>query len=136
MSSPTQEAVQEARTDNAANSTAYAPGLMVKVRDELWLITSVTQSVDGYLLKVRGLSDYVRDTTASFYTALDNVQVFDPAKVEVVPDRSPRLPHHAPVARDHPASDAGPAIPRATFRSRADADRSAGLSAHRSTQGA
>lgn len=89
MSSPTQEAAQEARTDNAANSTAYAPGLMVKVRDELWLITSVTQSVDGYLLKVRGLSDYVRDTTASFYTAIDDVEVFDPAKVEVVPDRSP-----------------------------------------------
>lgn len=72
-----------------ANQTSYAPGLMVKVRDELWLITSVTQSVDGYLLKVRGLSDYVRDTTASFYTALDDVEVFDPAKVEVVPDHSP-----------------------------------------------
>lgn len=72
-----------------SNATAYAPGLMVKVRDELWLITSVTQSVDGYLLKVRGLSDYVRDTTASFYTAIDDVEVFDPAKVEVVPDRSP-----------------------------------------------
>ncbi|OAA17443.1 RNA polymerase-associated protein RapA [Corynebacterium afermentans subsp. afermentans] len=89
MSSPTQEAAPEARTDNAANSTAFAPGLMVKVRDELWLITSVTQSVDGYLLKVRGLSDYVRDTTASFYTAIDDVEVFDPAKMEVVPDRSP-----------------------------------------------
>ena len=89
MSSPTQEAAPEARTDNAANSTAFAPGLMVKVRDELWLIPSVPQSVDGYLLKVRGLSDYVRDTTASFYTAIDDVEVFDPAKVEVVPDRSP-----------------------------------------------
>ncbi|WJY98607.1 DEAD/DEAH box helicase [Corynebacterium fournieri] len=85
MSSLTQDAPQQAPN----TSTAYAPGLMVKVRDELWLITSVTQSVDGYLLKVRGLSDYVRDTTASFYTALDNVEVFDPAKVEVVPDRSP-----------------------------------------------
>ena len=81
MSSPTQEV--------PSNATAYAPGLMVKVRDELWLITNVTQSVDGYLLKVRGLSDYVRDTTASFYTALDKVEVFDPAKVEVVADRSP-----------------------------------------------
>ena len=89
MSSPTQEAAQETSTDNAANSAAFAPGLMVKVRDELWLITSVTQSVDGYLLKVRGLSDYVRDTTASFYTAIDDVEVFDPAKVEVVLDCSP-----------------------------------------------
>lgn len=62
---------------------------MIRVRDELWLITHVTQSVAGYLLKVRGLSDYVRDTTASFYTAIDDVEVFDPAKVEVVPDHSP-----------------------------------------------
>ena len=80
MSSPTQE---------VSKPTAYAPGLMVKVRDELWLVTSVTQSTDGYLLKVRGLSDYVRDTTASFYTALDDIEVFDPAKVEVVADHSP-----------------------------------------------
>ena len=77
-------------THNQAEAQSlYAPGLMVKVRDELWLITHVTQSVDGYLLKVRGISDYVRDTTASFYTALDEVEVFDPAKVEVVPDFSP-----------------------------------------------
>ena len=73
----------------AKTKETYAPGLMVRVRDELWLITNVTQSVDGYLLKVRGLSDYVRDTTASFYTAIDDVEVFDPAKVEVVADDSP-----------------------------------------------
>ncbi|GAA1180151.1 RNA polymerase-associated protein RapA [Corynebacterium glaucum] len=75
--------------DQSETRPAYAPGLMVKVRDELWLITSVTQSVDGQLIKVRGLSEYVRDTTASFYTALDKIEVFDPAKVEVVPDHSP-----------------------------------------------
>ena len=85
MSSPT----KDSPTQEASKPTAYAPGLMVKVRDELWLVTSVTQSTDGYLLKVRGLSDYVRDTTASFYTALDDIEVFDPAKVEVVPDHSP-----------------------------------------------
>ena len=73
----------------AKTNETYAPGLMVRVRDELWLITNVTQSVDGYLLKVRGLSDYIRDTTASFYTAIDDVEVFDPAKVEVVADDSP-----------------------------------------------
>ena len=71
------------------SQAAYAPGLMVRVRDELWLITHVTQSVDGYLLKVRGLSDYVRDTTASFYTAIDEVEVFEPSRVEVVADESP-----------------------------------------------
>lgn len=75
--------------ENPAEDFSFAPGLMVEVRDELWLITHVTQSVDGYLLKVRGLSDYVRDTTASFYTAIDEVEVFDPAKVKVVADDSP-----------------------------------------------
>ena len=84
MPSPAQDTTESQRNDQT-----FAPGLMVKVRDELWLITNVTQSVDGYLLKVRGLSDYVRDTTASFYTALDDVEVFDPAKVEVVADHSP-----------------------------------------------
>ena len=78
-----------AASQPAKTKEAYAPGLMVRVRDEFWLITNVTQSVDGYLLKVRGLSDYVRDTTASFYTAIDDVEVFDPAKVEVVADDSP-----------------------------------------------
>lgn len=71
--------------------SSFAPGLTVKVRDELWLITSVAQSVDGYVLKVRGLSDFVRDTTASFYTALDTIEVVDPSQVEVVLDKSPRF---------------------------------------------
>ena len=67
----------------------FAPGLTVRVRDELWLITKVTQAVDGFLLTVRGLSDFVRDSTASFYTAIDHVEVVDPARVRVVPDDSP-----------------------------------------------
>ena len=71
--------------------SSFAPGLTVKVRDELWLITSVAQSVDGYMLKVRGLSEFVRDTTASFYTALDIIEVVDPSQATVVPDKSPRF---------------------------------------------
>lgn len=71
--------------------SSFAPGLTVKVRDEPWLITGVAQSVDGYMLKVRGLSELVRDTTASFYTALDTIEVVDPSQVEVVLDKSPRF---------------------------------------------
>lgn len=71
--------------------SSFAPGLTVKVRDELWLITGVAQSVDGYMLKVRGLSEFVRDTTASFYTALDTIEVVDSSQVAVVPDKSPRF---------------------------------------------
>lgn len=67
----------------------YAPGAVVAVRDEMWMITNVARSVDGYRLKVRGLSEYVRDEEATFYTALDHIEVLDPTKVEVVADRSP-----------------------------------------------
>ncbi|MGO1472621.1 MAG: DEAD/DEAH box helicase [Flaviflexus sp.] len=67
----------------------YAPGAVVAVRDEMWMITNVARSVDGYRLKVRGLSEYVRDEEATFYTALDHIEVLDPTKVEVVADGSP-----------------------------------------------
>ena len=77
----------------AAGETKFAPGLTVEVRDEEWLITQAIQTQDGWQLQVRGLSDYVRDTTATFYDALDEITVFDPAKVTVVPDQSERYRH-------------------------------------------
>ncbi|MDR7328677.1 DEAD/DEAH box helicase [Corynebacterium guangdongense] len=67
----------------------FAPGLTLEVRDEAWLITHVTRSTDGYRLKVRGRSDYVRDQPATFFTALDEITVLDPADVDVVADDSP-----------------------------------------------
>ncbi|WP_151529615.1 MULTISPECIES: DEAD/DEAH box helicase [Corynebacterium] len=70
-----------------------APGVTVEVRNESWLVTHVTRSTDGFRIKVRGLSDYVRDTTATFFTALDDVRIFDPAAVTPVPDHSPRYRH-------------------------------------------
>lgn len=80
-------------TQTAATSQASqhhnAPGPAVIVRDEMWMTTNVARSVDGYRLEVRGLSEYVRDEDATFYTALDQIEVLDPTKVEVVTDRSP-----------------------------------------------
>nr|WP_314034799.1 DEAD/DEAH box helicase [Dietzia sp. CH92] len=74
----------------------FAPGVTVVVRDEEWLVTAVehaatspTHPGDAYLLKVRGLSPYVRDTTATFYTDLDDVTPLDPSKSTVVADPSP-----------------------------------------------
>lgn len=67
-----------------------APGVTIEVRDEVWLVTNVARSTDGFRLKVRGLSDYVRDQPATFYTALDkDITVLDPTKVEVIADDSP-----------------------------------------------
>jgi hypothetical protein len=44
-----------------------APGSMVIVRDEEWLVTGVEHTTDGRLLRRVGLSELVRVTTASFY---------------------------------------------------------------------
>lgn len=66
-----------------------APGSVVLVRDAEWLVTSVEQATDGFFVHVIGLSELVRDTTATFSTAIDTVVEVDPAKVRVVRDSSP-----------------------------------------------
>ncbi|MFC6013011.1 helicase-related protein [Nocardia lasii] len=65
-----------------------APGSIVVVRDEEWLVTSAEQGADGWLLRVRGLSELVADTTATFYQSLDDIAVLDPAAAKIVADGS------------------------------------------------
>jgi superfamily II DNA or RNA helicase len=60
----------------------------VEVRDEQWLVTGVEQDGDGYLVHVQGLTELVRDTTATFATVLDRVLTVDPADATVVADDS------------------------------------------------
>src|SRR3954447_22298540 len=74
-------------TTGAAFSAA--PGSIVEVRDEQWMVTSIEQDGDGYLVHVQGLTELVRDTTAVFATVLDNVATVEPAQARVVPDDSP-----------------------------------------------
>ena len=59
------------------------------VRDEEWLVTGVEHTRDGVLLRVQGLSELVRETTATFYERYDDVAVLDPAKASVQADPSP-----------------------------------------------
>ena len=69
---------------------SIAPGSVVIVRDEEWLVTGVEHTADGRLLSCQGLSELVRDTTASFYEGLDaDLRVLDPAQATVVADDSP-----------------------------------------------
>ena len=69
---------------------SIAPGSVVIVRDEEWLVTGVEHTTDGRLLRCQGLSELVRDTTASFYEGLDtDLRVLDPAEATVVADDSP-----------------------------------------------
>jgi len=65
-----------------------APGSVVVVRDEEWLVTGVEHTWDGWLLRCQGLSELVRDITASFYQGLDRIEVLDPAQATVVADDS------------------------------------------------
>lgn len=66
-----------------------APGSTVVVRDEEWMVTGVEHTLDGWLLRVQGLSELVRDTTAAFYEGLDHIEMLDPADAVVVADPSP-----------------------------------------------
>ncbi|MGM7669836.1 helicase-related protein [Microbacterium sp. A93] len=72
-----------------AVTLTVAPGSVVVIRDEEWLVTSVEQTADGQLLSVRGLTELVRDTEATFYERHDDIQVLDPAAATVVGDSSP-----------------------------------------------
>ena len=73
----------------ASQELNVAPGSIVIVRDEEWLVTSAAQGSDGWLLQVRGLSELVADTTAAFYSSLDKIEVLDPSDTVVVADGSP-----------------------------------------------
>ena len=66
------------------------PGSVVVVRDEEWLVQEAEETSDGLLVRVRGLGELVRDTTASFYSSLDDIHPLDPAEAGVVADASPR----------------------------------------------
>lgn len=71
-----------------SDDLGVAPGSIVVVRDEEWLVTGCEKGSDGEVIRVRGLSELVADTTATFYTSLDDIEVLDPAQAEVVADGS------------------------------------------------
>lgn len=76
--------------DDAPPSLDVAPGSVVRVRDEDWLVTQVSSNADGTLVTVQGLSELVRDTTAQFSAGLDSIVPVDPRRTEVRVDTSPR----------------------------------------------
>lgn len=74
----------------ATDQAELAPGSVVVVRDEEWLVTAVSPTLDGQLITCHGLSELVRDTTAQFYESLDDFHVLDPADAQPIADASPR----------------------------------------------
>lgn len=78
------------------SSISIAPGSVVIVRDEEWLVTRVEQTADARLLRCQGLSELVREVSATFYEGIETIkgrpgiQPMDPARAIVVADDSPR----------------------------------------------
>ena len=75
------------------STLSFSPGMTIEVRDEEWQVTKATRSVDGWKLDVRGLSEFVRDERAVFYSSIDEVVPFDPADVTPVVDGSAHYRH-------------------------------------------
>lgn len=72
-----------------ADASTIAPGSVVVVRDEEWLVRSTEQTADGLLVRVQGLGELVRDVEATFYSSLDTIEPLDPAAARVTADGSP-----------------------------------------------
>ena len=67
-----------------------APGSQVLVRDEEWLVRFAEETrSDGFMVKVIGISELVRDQPATFFTALDDVIPLRPEDTTLVADRTP-----------------------------------------------
>lgn len=72
------------------DTDVISPGSLVEVRDETWLVTSIDVTDDGPLYSVRGVTEFVEGTTASFYGSLGEVRALRPEDTRVVADSSPR----------------------------------------------
>ncbi|MBL1095717.1 DEAD/DEAH box helicase [Streptomyces coffeae] len=68
----------------------YPAGAQVLVRDEEWLVRSSAPTTDdGTRLEVVGVSEFVRDQEAVFFSGLDRIELLDPRDTRLVPDDSP-----------------------------------------------
>ena len=65
------------------------PGAQVVVRDEDWMVRSVTDTpADGRLVRVTGVSELVHDTEATFFTSIDDIEPVRPEETTLVSDET------------------------------------------------
>ena len=70
----------------------YAPGMRIVVRDAEWMVRKVeTNNLDVKVLYCAGVSPLVKDKEAAFLTDLEDIQIVNPAEVELIPDRSSKF---------------------------------------------
>ena len=75
----------------SSSAAALAPGARVVIRDEEWLVHSVSGAVvGGHSVRVRGVSELVEGKEAIFLTALDEIKEMRPEDTELVHDDSPQ----------------------------------------------
>ena len=70
--------------------TDYAPGMRAVIRDEEWLIKRIeTNSLGHQVLHCVGVTPLVKDRDAIFLTDLEQIQIVDPASIQLIADSSP-----------------------------------------------
>ncbi|WP_314613507.1 DEAD/DEAH box helicase [Streptomyces stackebrandtii] len=75
---------------DAAGQEQFPAGAQVLVRDEVWLVrNAVPTRHDGTRVEVVGVSDFVRDQEAVFFTRLDAIELIDPRDTRLIADDSP-----------------------------------------------
>jgi hypothetical protein len=77
-------------TGQAPAEQFAAPGTVLEIRDETWLVQRVERASDGWFVDVQGLSELVRGTHATFSSAIDEITPLDPSKATVKVDTSAR----------------------------------------------
>ncbi|MFE7558178.1 SNF2-related protein [Kitasatospora sp. NPDC057500] len=71
------------------DGTRFPPGAQILVRDEEWLVRNTTMTDhDGEKIEAVGVSEFVRDEEAVFFSGIDTVELLDPEKTCLVPDTS------------------------------------------------
>ncbi|MFE2304836.1 DEAD/DEAH box helicase [Streptomyces sp. NPDC059411] len=85
--------------DQGDTGTSLPPGAQIVVRDEEWLVKNVTRTDhDGDRIEAVGISEFVRDQEAVFFTGLERtrdgepgIELMDPAKTSLIGDDSPNF---------------------------------------------
>ncbi|WP_017540960.1 DEAD/DEAH box helicase [Nocardiopsis halophila] len=86
-------------TGTTAESTPFAPGARIEVRDAEWMVRTCVPAdapEDGYIVRAVGVSEFVRGEDAVFFTGLEEraggaVRQLRPEETELVTDPSPRF---------------------------------------------
>jgi ERCC4-related helicase len=107
-------------TDHQQGSTPFPPGARIEVRGAEWLVRNCTRTAHcGYKITATGVSEFVREESAVFFTALEQPEpvLLDPRETRLFRDETPgfalsRLYLEATLRRTPlPQSERGLAMP-------------------------